>query len=82
MSTASSTRIVLLPDDSALLELLARTEQLLELITASEQDTANDPEEPRPWRLPDPLADGLATSALSRIASAIHAHLTPPGIPT
>lgn len=75
-------RIVVLPDDTMVLELLDQAEQLLEVVSACEQDAVEDPDEPTPWRLPAPIADGLATSALARVASALHAHLSPPGVPT
>lgn len=82
LSTAPLSRIVLLPDDTMVLELLARAEQLLEVLTACEQASVEDPDQVRPWRLPAPVADGLATSALSRVASAVYARLTPAGVPT
>jgi hypothetical protein len=82
MTASPATRIVVLPDDTMVLELVDRAGQLLEVLTACERDAAEDPDEPRPWRLPAPIADGLATSATSRIASAVHTHLTPAGVPT
>lgn len=72
----------MLPDDTTVLELVDRAAQLLELLTDCEQDAAEDPDEPTPWHLPAPIADGVATSALSRVASAVHAHLSPRGVPT
>lgn len=82
MPNTPTTRVVLLPDDTALLDVLQRAEQLLEDITTCEQGAAQDPNKPAPWRLPTPVADGAATSALSRVVSAVHARLTPAGIPT
>lgn len=68
---------LLLPADYELLNLLRQAHDLLSMVTAAEEDSQEEPDEPDPWQLPEPIAGGLATDVLTRLAADAHTELSP-----
>lgn len=77
MTDALAPHTLLLPADYELLGLLRQAQDLLSMVAAAEVDSHEDPDEDEPWQLPEPIAGGLSSEVMSRLAADAHAELRP-----